>query len=95
MPRRRLKGPTLVDRCICKEVPFTRVAELGQAGMNFEQAQKATGCGTGCGICTAYCKVVIATGRTSLPVMTDRQAAEIVRQAEEWKAKNAGQSQTA
>jgi bacterioferritin-associated ferredoxin len=74
----------MVERCVCHDVSFSRVAELARSGQTLEQISEQTGCCTGCGTCEPYVRVVIATGRTRLPVMTERQAAEVVAQAEAW-----------
>jgi bacterioferritin-associated ferredoxin len=79
----------MVDRCICYEVPFTTVAQRAKAGENYEQISRATGCCQGCGMCERYVRVVIATGRTSLPVLTFQQADDIVEQAQQWRTRQA------
>jgi bacterioferritin-associated ferredoxin len=66
----------LVDRCICRDVPFTRIAQLRAEGHGFRQAVERTGCCTGCGLCEPYVRLVLETGLTVLPILS---AAEIAR----------------
>jgi bacterioferritin-associated ferredoxin len=75
----------MVDRCICYNVPFSEVASLAKSGQSFDAISETTGCCQGCGMCEPYVRVVIATGRVSLPVLTRAQADVIVAQAEAWK----------
>ncbi|MCU0689224.1 MAG: hypothetical protein MUE97_05740 [Phycisphaerales bacterium] len=75
----------MVDRCICYNVPFSEVASLAKSGQSFDAISETTGCCQGCGMCEPYVRVVIATGRVSLPVLTRAQADVIVSQAEAWK----------
>ncbi len=65
-----------IDRCYCREIPFTELHERAMRdGLNVEQLCATTGAGTGCGLCRTYLRVVLATGRTSLPVMNEREVA--------------------
>jgi NAD(P)H-nitrite reductase large subunit len=59
-----------VDRCVCREVLFSRLILLArERGAGFDELQRLTGCGTGCGMCIPYIRVALATGRGDLPVM--------------------------
>lgn len=59
-----------VDRCVCREVTFARLIALArEPGMGFDELQRMTGCGTGCGMCIPYIRVALATERSELPVM--------------------------
>jgi bacterioferritin-associated ferredoxin len=61
---------TPVDRCVCRNVLFADLWRLHQeTGAGFRQLQTQTGCGTVCGMCIPYIKVVLKTGRVRLPVM--------------------------
>lgn len=58
-----------VDRCVCYDISFARLLELARAeGLTLEQLKQRTGCCTGCTTCEPYVKLVLSTGRTSLPV---------------------------
>ena len=60
-----------VDRCVCHNVPFTRLIRLHrETGARLEDLQQQTGCGTGCGLCIPYIQLAIKTGRAELPVMS-------------------------
>lgn len=68
----------MVNRCICHDVPFQRVAQLSREGLTLDAIRERTGCGTGCGMCEPYLRVVCATGRTAVPVLTPAQAAAVM-----------------
>ena len=70
-----------VDRCVCYDVMFTRIAALAKAGKSLEQIRAETGCSGGCGMCKPYIDVVIATGRTVLPVMSEEVCRAVVERA--------------
>ncbi len=59
-----------VDRCICRDVPFMRIAALRAAGRTLAQVREETGCGTGCTLCEPYVRLTMETGRTSFPVLS-------------------------
>jgi bacterioferritin-associated ferredoxin len=66
--------PTPVDRCVCKQVMFAELIRQNRDnGAGFEDLQRRTGCGTGCGLCVPYIRVALATGRPRLPVMSDAE----------------------
>jgi len=61
--------PLRVDRCVCFDQPFEKLLALSQEhGWGFEELSEATGCGRGCGMCRPYIRVVLTTGRTSIPL---------------------------
>ena len=65
--------PTPVDRCVCRQVLFEDLLRLHrQTGAGFDELQRLTTCGTGCGLCVPYIKAALATGRSRLPVMIDQ-----------------------
>jgi bacterioferritin-associated ferredoxin len=74
-----------VDRCVCYDVLFTQIAALAKSGKSLEQIRVETGCSGGCGMCKPYIDVVIATGRTELPVMSEEVCRAIVERAGEKK----------
>lgn len=60
-----------VSRCICKQVPFTELKELADSGIrDIEELSRLTHCGTGCGMCIPYIRVMLITGITDLPVLS-------------------------
>jgi len=61
-----------VDRCYCREVMFKDLKALAaREGADVDRLGELTGAGTGCGLCRPYIRVMLATGRTELPVLTD------------------------
>jgi bacterioferritin-associated ferredoxin len=67
-------GP--VDRCVCAHVDFAEFKrQADRLGLDLEELCRRTGCGLGCGCCRPYLRVVLATGRTRLPVLTPEQFA--------------------
>ena len=72
-----------VERCVCFNQPFTGLLELArEEGLNQDELGERTGCCTGCGMCRPYVRVVLATGRTSIPLMNGRDLKAIAEQAE-------------
>lgn len=66
-----------VNRCICANVPFTELKKLADTGIrDLEELGRLTNCGKGCGMCIPYIRVMLATGVTDLPVMSNVQLAE-------------------
>jgi NAD(P)H-nitrite reductase large subunit len=60
-----------VDRCVCHEVSFADLVRLHQrTGATFEELQRTTHAGTGCGLCQPYIKAALTTGRTRFPVLS-------------------------
>lgn len=64
-----------VDRCICHNVPFTKIKALVAEGVPFTKVVADTRCGNGCGLCRPYVCAVLATGHTVLPVLSPEQCA--------------------
>lgn len=71
----------MVNRCVCHEVPFWAIAALAKQGKTFEQIREATHCCQGCGTCEPYVRRVIATGATSLPLLTPAEQDAIMADA--------------
>jgi len=65
-------GEYAVTRCVCRDVPFTRVAALHAEGLDFDAIRARTGCCTGCSMCEPYVRLTIATGRTSHPILDSK-----------------------
>lgn len=64
-----------VTRCVCRDVPFTRIAALHRdQGLDFDAIRARTGCCTGCSMCEPYVRLTIATGRTSHPILDAKAA---------------------
>lgn len=67
-----------VDRCICHDVPFTRIAALRAAGCTFEEVREQTKCCTGCTLCEPYVRLTLETGRTEFAVMTPAEVEAVL-----------------
>lgn len=68
-----------VDRCICHELPFSHLLKVARDGnLSFEELSLQTGCSTGCGMCGPYVRLVLHTGRTRLPVLSESQIASLL-----------------
>lgn len=74
--------PPAVDRCVCHHVPFTLVKDLHAKGLSLPQIVDQTQCGTGCGLCEPYLRLVCLTGYTRLPIMSPTRIEAAVRQLE-------------
>lgn len=71
-----------VDRCVCHEVSLARLQRMArERGLDYDGLSRATGCGTGCGLCEPYVRVMLRTGRTCFEVLPAAEAARIVREA--------------
>jgi bacterioferritin-associated ferredoxin len=81
----------MVNRCICSEVPFWTIAALAKQGKTFEQIRAATRCCDGCGTCEPYVRVVIATGKTDLPLLSGPQQDAIMAEARRQEAARGAQ----
>ncbi len=65
-----MEPATPVDRCVCRNVLFSELLRIHrETGADLERLQRRTGCGTVCGMCLPYIKVVLKTGRVRLSVM--------------------------
>ncbi len=72
-----------VERCVCFDQPFSKLLALAQAeGLTQDELSERTGCCTGCGMCKPYVRVVLSTGRTSIPLMNGRALRAIAEEAE-------------
>ncbi|MBX3357982.1 MAG: (2Fe-2S)-binding protein [Phycisphaeraceae bacterium] len=65
-------GATPVDRCVCLGLPFEYLRGVARAGgLSFAQLRAATGCSTGCSMCEPYVRLMLATGQTRFPIMSE------------------------
>jgi bacterioferritin-associated ferredoxin len=64
----------VVTRCVCHDITFRELKQLAdREGLTLPDLARRTGCTTSCGLCRPYIEVVLATGQTELPVMTEEQ----------------------
>ncbi|TVQ51065.1 MAG: hypothetical protein EA377_13380 [Phycisphaerales bacterium] len=62
----------MVDRCVCFDVSFRQLKQQAdERDADFDELQRAFGCGRGCGMCVPYIKEMLRTGETVLPLRRD------------------------
>lgn len=72
-----------VERCVCFDQPFTKLLKMArEEGLTQDELSDRTGCCTGCGMCKPYVRVVLSTGRTSIPLMNGKALKAIAEEAE-------------
>ena len=72
-----------VERCVCFDQPFEKLLKMArEEGLTQDQLSERTGCCTGCGMCKPYVRVVLSTGRTSIPLMNGKALKAIAEEAE-------------
>lgn len=56
----------VVTRCVCHDVSFEKVRRFaaGHHGCTLSMLRDEFGCGTGCGLCVPFLRLMLATGRT-------------------------------
>ncbi len=72
----------MVTHCLCYDLSFEHLRELAQReGLSFDQLQARTKCSTGCTMCEPYVRLMLKTGKTSLPVLPPAQVDAILAEA--------------
>ncbi|UYV11354.1 MAG: hypothetical protein NCW75_08560 [Phycisphaera sp.] len=80
-----------VERCVCYDQPFEKLLKMArEEGLTQDQLSERTGCCTGCGMCKPYVRVVLSTGRTSIPLMNGKALKAIADEAEAVEDKGTG-----
>ena len=70
-----------VTRCICHDITFAELLELrDRTGADFDQLTEMTGAGTSCGMCREYIRTALRTGRTSLPLLSNKELRQLADQ---------------
>jgi len=62
-----------VRRCVCFDKTFAQLKEAGVTSV--DEAGERFGCGTKCGTCRPYIQLMVETGETAFPVISDLRAA--------------------
>ncbi|MCL4741346.1 MAG: (2Fe-2S)-binding protein [Phycisphaerales bacterium] len=71
-----------VDRCVCRGVTFAELIRLARSErLSIDGLIERTGCGESCGLCLPYIRLAVATGRATLPIMSDAECARQEREA--------------
>lgn len=66
-----------VDRCVCADVTFERLLDLARRNdWGIEELRRRTGCTASCGLCGPYIEIVLRTGRTSIPIITNESTSD-------------------
>ena len=61
----------MVDRCVCHDVTFAELWAIAQrTGADHAGLAARTGCGTGCGCCKPYVRLMLRTGDVVFPVLS-------------------------
>lgn len=64
-----MSPPGEVDRCVCMDVRFETLHAYAQThDADLATLQEQFACGRGCGLCLPYIRLMLETGRTSIPV---------------------------
>ncbi len=72
-----------VDRCVCKERSFADLRDLAtREGLGFEALRSRTGCAATCGLCEPYIRLMLRTGQTSFPLLSEAEARRVCEQEE-------------
>lgn len=67
-----------VDRCVCREKSFAELKSLAEReGLDFESLRDRTGCGASCGLCEPYVRLMLRSGRTSFPLLSEGEARRV------------------
>lgn len=68
-----------VDRCICHNKPFEELLRIArEKNLDFAALSALTLCSTGCGMCEPYVRLMLTTGRTRFPVLSEMQVRAIM-----------------
>lgn len=72
-----------VDRCICHDRTLAALKALArEKSLDADGLRHETGCGTSCGLCFPYVRLMLATGKTRFPVMTPEEIERRVAEGE-------------
>jgi bacterioferritin-associated ferredoxin len=60
-----------VRACLCYHTTFARLKQIAQERRlsTLEEIARATGCGTGCGLCRPYIARMLMTGEVAFPIL--------------------------
>lgn len=68
-----------VDRCVCHNLTFESLKSIrDREGLDFEGLRARTRCATGCRLCEPYIRLMIESGRTAFPVLSDGEVRDIM-----------------
>ena len=85
-----------IDRCVCRRIPFETQRDIAaEESLGLEALLDATGCGSSCGLCVPYIQAMLATGRTTFPVMSPRDLERMCKDATSADARRESDPQSA
>lgn len=59
----------MITRCVCHDVTFAELRALAdRTGGDLADLSRRTGCGTSCGLCIPYIRLMLETRRVVFPV---------------------------
>lgn len=68
-----------VDRCICQNYTLADLAVIARgAASGLTDIRAQTGCTTRCGMCLPYVLLMLETGKTSFPLLSEAAARQVV-----------------
>lgn len=68
-----------VTRCICTDITFAELLDISKHGaQQFEELQRRTGCGEGCGTCIPYILLTLETGRSDHPILSEDECVRVL-----------------
>jgi bacterioferritin-associated ferredoxin len=71
-----------VDRCVCHNITFGELRALAAAEhLDLPALSARTGCGTSCALCRPYIQLMLGTGRTEFPVLSEPECESLLREA--------------
>ncbi len=72
-----------VDRCVCHSITFAQLRAIAHThNADLAALSARTGCATSCALCRPYIEVMLATGRTEFPVLTEQECLALIRAVE-------------
>ena len=64
----------MVDRCVCADITFAELRALHQReGLDLEALKARTNCCMGCATCEPYVRLMLKTGATIFPVLSEQE----------------------
>jgi bacterioferritin-associated ferredoxin len=78
-----LDNNPVVDRCVCRDIPFAELIRLHKdEGLDLNAIAARTGATAQCSMCRPYVRLALATGRPALPVLHETTIERILHEME-------------
>lgn len=76
------EGPMSVSMCVCHNITFDDLKGMALTDAStFETLRERTGCGSGCGMCEPYIRLMLKTGQTRFRPLTRLSIARVMAEA--------------